>query len=142
MKTLVLFAALSLPFLSDCVHAPAPGDTCQEGAAVCRAKDTALVCRDGKYEATGCRGPEGCSVTNNRDILCDQTAGARVGEVCLPTYLSQVQCTAEEPGRYLVCTQGGWSAVACPSGAVCTKREAAGGAVVLCEPARSTPDGG
>lgn len=130
MKTLALVAVLSL---SDCAHAPNAGDTCQEGAAVCRSKDSALICRAGKYEPTGCAGPAGCTVTNNRDVMCDQSAGARAGEPCLPDYLGQVQCIPEEPGRYLACSIGGWAAVACPSGAVCSRRQDKAGAVVVCE---------
>lgn len=119
---------LALAFLSDCAHAPAPGDVCREGAAVCQSKQKALVCVGGFYQATGCRGPQGCSVTNDRAIMCDQSEGALVGELCLPGYRGQAQCATENPGSYLTCGPGGWSAVACPNG-TCSRR----GPDVVCE---------
>lgn len=136
MKTLALFAALSLPFISDCAHAPRAGDECQEGKATCSSKSTSLMCVGGKYVETGCRGPKGCSVDNDQVLSCDQSLGAKAGELCADkagTITGQMQCQVDDPSRYLTCAEGRWNSLACAKGASCVLRDVDGSTMVVCE---------
>ncbi len=48
------------------------GDPCSDNLAVCRGPEVALVCHDGKYVETPCRGPDGCRV-RGAELTCDFT---------------------------------------------------------------------
>lgn len=126
MKALLLAAVFSLPF--SCAHAPKAGDACEAGSAVCQSKGQSLTCHGGKYVGVPCMGPKGCSVTNDRAILCDQSDGATPGTLCYPAYERTGHCA---PGgtAVLQCLSGVWTQTACPDGQLCQ----AGANTVACQ---------
>ena len=95
---------------------PKPGASCEADAAVCSGQSSALVCRAGHYASASCPGPEGCKTDKGRNVACDQSRGAKAGELCLPDYEGQAQCAPEESG-YLTCREGLWVHAQCASGA-------------------------
>lgn len=119
--------ALLLLALASCVHAAA-GDLCHAGDAFCSGTTQALVCTAGVLKPFGCHGPKGCTVTDSRAVLCDQSAGALPGDICFPQYEGKGQCTAL-PGAYLQCLHGAWVENLCPPGKFCVD----GGGSMTCK---------
>jgi hypothetical protein len=117
MKAL-LFAAI----FSSCVHGI--GDTCTTGEAYCGPLATdpkaALVCKDDKLARFECAGPNGCTRNGERDILCDQSSGAKPATLCLDE--GTAQCSPDA-ASYLACKAGSWVQVACLVGTKCRSKD-------------------
>lgn len=105
----------ALPLLALCCSCallpPKPGGSCSADDAICSSDVAALVCRDGKYEATTCEGAMGCKMAKDRTVNCDQSAGGRPGEVCLPSNEGSGHCLSES--MLVKCVNGRWAASMC-----------------------------
>ncbi len=64
-------AFLFVLLFSACVHRI--GETCNASEAHCLDKKTGLNCQNGALVATDCPGPKGCTVTGERQVMCDVT---------------------------------------------------------------------
>lgn len=106
---------LALLFVG-CIHHV--GDPCMGSDAFCGDPKTNLSCRDGKLAPFPCQGAKGCSVDANREVMCDQTSGAQIGEACLPENSGHGQCA----GTTLIqCADGTWKTLACSPGKRCVQ---------------------
>ncbi len=88
---------------------PAPGSACDRGEARCLDARRELVCDDGKFIETPCRGPGGCS-TLQETTSCD-ISGNRAGDPCSRTEEGAAACA--EPNRMIACHAGRFADVPC-----------------------------
>lgn len=84
-----------------------PGDSCAtDGTGVCDSGEVALWCEGGKLRSIPCRGPGGC-ISDNQRLQCD-VQRAVAGDACPKSLDAQAQCSASNPNKGLVCTNGIW----------------------------------
>ncbi|MBN2197328.1 MAG: hypothetical protein JW751_31285 [Polyangiaceae bacterium] len=83
---------------------PTAGGDCEpEGDNACENPTTHLACRGGKWQAFSCKGPKGCTVSNNV-VECDATI-ATVDTACDDK--GNGACS-EDKKSYLECKDGKW----------------------------------
>jgi len=74
------FPLIPLGFLAFLSCKPGPGSSCDAHEARCLDKKRAIVCDDGKFVETPCKGKAGCSTAQER-TACD-ISGNQPGDVC------------------------------------------------------------
>lgn len=82
-----------------------PGDVCstdEEGASACLDPKTKIVCTDGKFVATSCRGPKGCETLDGRP-LCDLSI-SEPGDACREA--DKTKACSVDGKQYLACKAG------------------------------------
>ena len=79
---------------------PGVGSDCDPNEARCLNESTELVCQDGKYIATPCRGPGGCAVLPTVGVACDITKN-QPGDACATTEAGVASCVSDH--RMIVC---------------------------------------
>ncbi|HEX9621688.1 MAG TPA: hypothetical protein VF989_16195 [Polyangiaceae bacterium] len=95
---------------------PAAGRSCGEGDVYCVDRSRQLVCEDGVFIETPCRGPGGCAIHPD-GVRCD-VAKNRAGDRCSKDDEGASACAAEH--RMLVCRGGAYVDVPCrgPDGCI------------------------
>lgn len=106
MKALLLVAAVLLQALS---CKPGPGGSCDAGEARCLDGKRAIVCEDGKFVETPCRGKAGC-LTVQESTSCD-ISGNQPGDACVRADEGVAVCVAKE--AMLACHGGKFERVPC-----------------------------
>lgn len=115
MVSMMLFRswprALGAPWLALVLSAckPAPGSSCDAGEARCLDAKRSLVCEDGKFVETPCKGKSGCS-TAEETTTCD-ISGNEPGDVCVKGDEGAATCTARD--AMLACHHGKFEKVPC-----------------------------
>lgn len=102
-------AGLLLVALAAAACTPRPGGACKQGEARCEGAASELVCSDGRYVSTPCRGPKGCAVTAD-GVACDISAN-RPGDPCSRDDEGAAICLGEK--RLLACRGAAYLAVEC-----------------------------
>ena len=102
-----MFSAAVLVLAAACK--PGPGSSCEKGEARCLDKQRELICQDGKFVETPCRGPGGCSVAPE-GVRCD-ISGNSAGDVCSTDEQGASAC--KDGQTMLSCRGGRYVAVPC-----------------------------
>ncbi len=89
---------------------PGVGSSCDPDEARCLNPTTELVCQDGKYIATPCRGPGGCAVLPNVGVACDITKN-KPGDDCAAGEEGVASCVSDH--RMIVCREGKYAFEPC-----------------------------
>ncbi len=108
MKPAALLRALTallIPFACK----PAPGGPCERGEARCLDAQREIVCDDGKFVETPCRGKAGCS-TIKETTTCD-ISGNRPGDACAKSEQGVAACA--DPSGMIACHSGRFERVEC-----------------------------
>jgi hypothetical protein len=110
-------------FLVSLACEPGVGSSCDADEARCLNGGTQLVCQDGEFIATPCRGPGGCVVLPTVGVACDITKN-RPGDVCASHEEGVASCTTEH--QMIVCRAGKYTFEACrgPAGCENSRRRA------------------
>lgn len=82
---------------------PGVGSSCDQAEARCLNESTQLVCQEGKYVATPCRGPGGCALLPTVGVACDITRN-KPGDVCAVGEEGVASCVNDH--RMIVCRSG------------------------------------
>jgi hypothetical protein len=139
---LPFFPLLSIGFVAFSSCKPAPGSSCDPGEARCLDATTEIVCEDGRFVVTPCKGKGGCSTLRER-TACD-ISGNEAGDPCSKSDEGVAVCVT--PEAMLACRGRKLEQVACrgPRGcelvgaqASCDQSVAAAGE--SCTPAASSP---
>ena len=96
MKSLAL---LTLGLLLTLSCKPGPGSSCDVGEARCLDAQRSMVCEDGKFVETPCKGKGGCA-TIQETTSCD-ISGNQPGDVCVKSDEGAAVCAAAD--AMLVC---------------------------------------
>jgi len=107
VKALISLIPLGLLVLFSCK--PGPGSSCDPREARCIDFKRALVCEDGKFIETPCKGKGGCSTTQQQ-TACDMT-GNQPGDACSKNDEGVAVCAAED--AMLSCHGGKFARVPC-----------------------------
>lgn len=86
-----------------CCSKAKPGDPCTSGKASCLDKSAELVCQDGKFVSSACKGPKGCYTSGDK-LMCD-ISGNNDGDACPRENDGNAQCTADHK-TIVVCHSG------------------------------------
>lgn len=102
---------------------PGVGSSCDPEEARCLNGSTQLVCQDGEYIATPCRGPGGCAVLPTVGVACDITKN-KAGDICATHEEGAASCTTEH--QMVVCRGGKYAFEPCrgPAGCENSRRRA------------------
>ena len=95
------------------------GSSCEKGEARCVDRTTELVCEDGKFVETTCRGPGGC-VENRESVTCD-IAGNQPDSPCSKVEEGVASCVEEH--RMIACRGGRYRSVPCRGPKGCANEE-------------------
>jgi hypothetical protein len=95
------------------------GSSCEKGEARCQDRTTELVCEDGKFVATTCKGPGGC-VENRESVTCD-IAGNQPDSPCSKVEEGAASCVEEH--RMIACRGGRYRSVPCRGPKGCENEE-------------------
>jgi hypothetical protein len=93
-----------------CCSESKAGDSCAQGKSVCGDKTTELICQDGKFVSSPCRGSKGCRVEGEKH-LCDFSGNAE-GDPCSLANEGASQCSANGR-RMILCHQGRYELHSC-----------------------------
>lgn len=97
---------------------PGVGSRCDKGEARCVDATRALVCQDGRYIETPCRGKVGCRLEVDR-TACD-VHGDRPGDACSTDEEGAGVCIDEK--SLLACRKGKYVSVACRGAHGCAEQ--------------------
>ena len=102
---------------------PGVGSSCDPNEARCLNDATQLVCQDGEYIATPCRGPGGCAVLPTVGTACDISKN-KPGDVCATHEEGVASCTTDH--QMIVCRSGKYAFEPCrgPAGCENSRRRA------------------
>ncbi len=95
---------------------PGVGSSCDPNEARCLNPSTQLVCQDGKYIATPCRGPGGCAVLPTVGVACDITKN-KPGDQCSLGEEGVASCVSDH--QMIVCRSGSYRFEPCRGSAGC-----------------------
>ena len=95
---------------------PGLGSSCEPDEARCLNASTQLVCQDGKYIATPCRGPGGCAVLPTMGVACDITKN-KPGDQCAMAEEGVASCVSDH--QMIVCRAGMYRFEPCRGSAGC-----------------------
>jgi len=109
------FALLVLVAFTGCK--PGVGSRCDKGEARCIDQASALLCENGRFIETPCRGKDGCRLQVDR-TACD-VHGDRPGDACSTDDEGSAVCTSEK--AMLSCRRGRYVAVRCRGSRGCTE---------------------
>ncbi len=124
----LLVGAVCMTALAGCCRGKTkPGDGCAAGKAACLDKYTELVCQDGKYVASPCKGVKGCYETGE-NLYCD-VSGNSEGDGCPPVNDSNAACTTDRKAM-IMCHAGSYRLHNCRGPRGC---EDVGGDKVECD---------
>lgn len=112
--------------VSACCKDAKPGDACGIGKAACLDRTTELVCQDGKFVTSICRGPKGCYTEGDRQ-RCDISGNAD-GDPCPLVSEGDAQCAVDKK-RMVVCHKGAYAIHNCRGPKACDES----GAKVECD---------
>ena len=98
---------------------PGVGTSCDKGEARCQDKQTQLACQGGKYIATPCRGPGGCSITPD-GIHCDISKN-KPGDPCSTDDVGAAACSDEK--TLIACVEGKYQPSPCRGPKGCTSSD-------------------
>jgi len=96
---------------------PGVGSRCDKGESRCLDATSALVCQDGRYIETPCRGKAGCRLDVDR-TACD-VHGDRPGDACSTDEEGAAVCVDEK--SMLACRKGKYTTVACRGAHGCSE---------------------
>ncbi|HEY6728899.1 MAG TPA: hypothetical protein VI197_33040 [Polyangiaceae bacterium] len=102
---------------------PGVGSSCDPTEARCLNGTTQLVCQDGEYIATPCRGPGGCAVLPTVGTACDISKN-KPGDICATHEEGVASCTSDH--QMIVCRSGKYGFEPCrgPAGCENSRRRA------------------
>lgn len=112
---LVVFVA---GLVSGCSRKPKVGDSCKKGMSRCLDKKTRLICDDGKYIASPCRGANGCKA-EGQATQCD-LSGNRDGDACSTSESDGLGACTADGKTMLTCERGAYRAMPCGGTNGCT----------------------
>ena len=98
---------------------PGVGTSCDKGEARCQDKQTQLACQGGKYIATPCRGPGGCSITPD-GIHCDISKN-KPGDPCSTDDVGAAAGSDEK--TLIACVEGKYQPSPCRGPKGCTSSD-------------------
>lgn len=95
------------------------GSSCDKGEARCLDRERQLVCDQGKFIESPCRGPEGCSLAP-KGVSCDVSAN-KPGDLCSRDDEGAAACT--DPKTLISCRGGSYQPSPCrgPDGCVASE---------------------
>jgi hypothetical protein len=96
--------------LPGCCNESKAGDACTQGKSVCADKTTELVCQDGKFVTSPCRGTKGCRLEEEKH-LCDFSGNAE-GDSCSLANEGAAQCSVNGR-RMILCHTGKYELHSC-----------------------------
>jgi hypothetical protein len=109
------FRLIALGLLACSACKPAPGSSCDTGEARCLDSQRSLVCDEGKFVESPCKGKAGCS-TLQETTTCD-ISGNQPGDVCVKADEGVATCLSE--AAMLVCHDRRFESVPCHGPAGC-----------------------
>jgi hypothetical protein len=89
-----LFPLISLGLVAFWSCKPAPGSSCDPGEARCLDAKRELVCEDGKFVETPCKGKGGCATLQER-TTCD-ISGNQPGDPCAKSEEGVAACAGQD----------------------------------------------
>ena len=91
------------PFFLSLGCEPGIGSNCDGDEATCLNATTQLVCQDGEYIATPCRGPGGCAVLPTVGVACDISKN-KPSDSCAKSEEGAAMCVSDH--QMIVCRGG------------------------------------
>ncbi len=95
------------------------GDPCTGHVAVCRGPEVALVCHEGKYFETPCRGPQSCRVEAG-NIVCDTSLDDE-RDKCPPEWEDTGTCRGID--TFVSCRNGRYQVLDCRGPKGCASKD-------------------
>lgn len=96
------------------------GSSCDGDEASCLNANTQLICEDGKYIATPCRGPGGCAALPNVGVACDISKN-KPSDACAKSEEGAAMCVSDH--QMIVCRAGKYAHEPCRGADGCVNEQ-------------------